>query len=102
MAGPLAGPQDGRHLNTDNSGPQMSANSRVSVIHQLNKLLDAQPLSLAAHINKRIDLMNVDDPLVSGREIQLLQEFLELKAKAENKLMDFKEAESIFKHFYKS
>ena len=99
---PLGAPW-GANLNSDDdtSRPQMSANSRVNVIHQLNKLLDAQPLSLAAHINKRIDLMNVDDLSVTGKEIVLLIEFQERKAKAADKLMDPDEAESIFESFHK-
>ena len=94
----------GAHLNSDDdtSGPQMSANSRVSVMHQLNKLLDTQPLSLAAYINKRIDLMGADDPSVSGKEILLLTDFQKKKAEAADKLMDPDEAESIFKSFHKS
>ena len=97
--GALSVALSGAHLDDDTSSPQMSANTRVNVVHQLNKLLDPQPLSLAAYINKRIDLWIPIDPSVRTDEIVLLTEFKQRKAQAADALMDPDEAESIYKAF---
>ena len=79
----------------------MSANSRINVIHQLHKLLNAKPLSLEARNNRRIDLMKVNDPSLVFEEKVLLTELMRLRAKAVDILLDPEEAESVDKHFGK-
>ena len=69
--------------------------------HQLHKLLDARPLSLVAHINKRIDLIKVNDPSLVFEEIVLLTELTRLRAKVVDILLDPEEAEYVYKNFGK-
>ena len=87
------------NANNETSAPEMSANSRINVIHRLHKLVTAKPLSLEAHINKRINLMKADDPSLVDDEKVLLSQLMRWEMAIGNPLLDPKVADPVYKNF---
>ena len=79
---------EGTHETADEktSAPEMSANSRINVIHQLEKLSNAKPFSLEAYINKRMDLMKGNDPSLANDEGDLLWKLMKLRRRVSSLL----------------
>ena len=65
-------------------------------------MLIAEPLSLEAYINKRVDLMKENDPSLSNDERDLLWKLMTLRKKSSSALLDPELAEPVYKDFRKT
>ena len=104
VTSPALGALSGAHLDADNetSGPEMSASSRINVIHQLHKLLNAKPLSLEAYINKRIDLMKANGHSLVNEEKLLLSKLMQLRKEIVSPLLELEVADPVYRDLWKT
>ena len=85
-----------------NTSHQMFQNSRINMIHQIQKLVNAKPLSLEAYINKRVELLKKDNPSLTDAERALLWKLVHMRQKVGDPLLEPKTAGPVYKDFIRS